>query len=319
MNNNNFVKHLQEVLMLSHNTTFIYNQIDFLWNLINFLGSQYCLLNPEMFTNKSEYTKKSKEETISIVQDFFDKNNMNISIRELINNNTLKFMDEKRLNELEQYHCDGLCYLSKDNAPVIETSIRNSFCDALILIHEIIHYTTLKSHGEFNRDLLTEASSYAFELILCDENKEKQKEDYKRHLIEIADIVFSTINRVYPSYKMINLLRQKEDISQNLYTELYSEDNFEEIYNDYNNFPREFGLLLKETWTIIGTSLGIYMYEEYCKDKNFINQIKTFNQNIGKLPWPESLVIINIKSTEELKEAIISSTESFLSKIKKES
>ena len=147
--------------------SFVLDEIENLWNLSNYIYYKYVEVIKNIKFEKYDFSYVSLEENISLAQQFLDKHNIKISIKELIANGNIvfKIIDEKIK--------DGKSYYDKDNKKMIEIYLHNNIIDSCILIHEIMHYLNQpESKRNFVSDLLTESLSYGMEFIYIEELKQ---------------------------------------------------------------------------------------------------------------------------------------------------
>ena len=71
--------------------SFILDEIENLWNLLNYIYSNYLEVLKSVEFEKNDISFVSLEENISMAQQFFDKYHINISIKDMIKTNILTF------------------------------------------------------------------------------------------------------------------------------------------------------------------------------------------------------------------------------------
>ena len=71
--------------------SFVLDEIDNLWNLLNYIYFNYLEALKRTEFEKIDASNVSLEENIFMAQQFFDKNHINVSIKELIDSGKLIF------------------------------------------------------------------------------------------------------------------------------------------------------------------------------------------------------------------------------------
>ena len=288
--------------------SFILDEIENLWNLLNYIYSNYSEVLKRVEFEKYDFSYVSLEENISLAQQFLDKHNISVSIKKLIANGNIvfKIIDEKIK--------DGKSYYDKDNKKMIEIYLHNNIIDSCIIIHEIMHYLNQpESKRNFVSDLLTESLSYGIEFIYIEELKDTSYyNDMNIFMRFVARTILKYMDKVYYCYKLILLYKKEKDISLKVYNNVFKDKNYEKTINFFEEYVKEKNLVVKDTWNVLGYLIAIYILETYKKDNNFIKILMEYNKAINEKSYQECLSIIGLNIYTELLDKIKLSTNSFL-------
>lgn len=302
-------------LSFFHNRSFIIENIENLWNLTNYIGSSFSKYIGDKYNIELNYSKNSLNETISLVQAFFEKYDINININQMIENKTLKLIQnsEKLTDKFYGNKLDGMSYYDENGARVVEVILDGTIYDAIIIIHELMHYFN-QPNDQRNEvsDLLTESISYGMELIFCEELKNTEYEkDSQLHFKCLEKVLYNFAYNSYYIYKIVYLYKIKGDITEEKYNELFDDGSYLSTMDKFDEYIDEKGSIFYDTWYILGLPLAIYFFEQYKKDHSTIQYIKDLNDNINDKNLEQCFSLININSVSEFKEKIKESVESF--------
>ena len=303
--------------------SFILDNIEDFYKLTLFLNYHYSKidLNIDLNNKKNNYPHVSTDDTIKIVQDFLNNHNININLNEMLENNTL-ITQKTFVNKIKdsEIFSNGKCYYDeKDNLEKIIITTNDTLYDSFILVHELMHYLNEpKGKRSFTSDLLTESISYAFELIFYDNlENTKYASTSKVYLFEIIKLIIYYAKEMSYIYKVILLYKHQKGLSQENYNKEFNDENYELTMKKFKEFCVNERLVIYDSWYIIAFPLAIYMFDEYQKDKKFINNIIMFNNSINNKELNECLKILNINDIIDLKRKIEESTPNFLKYIEK--
>ena len=293
--------------------SFILDEIENLWNLSNYIYYKYVEVIKNIKFEKYDFSYVSLEENISLAQQFLDKHNIKISIKELIANGNIvfKIIDEKIK--------DGKSYYDKDNKKMIEIYLHNNIIDSCILIHEIMHYLNQpESKRNFVSDLLTESLFYGMEFIYIEELKQiKYSNDLSMFMKFGTPTILKYMDKVYYCYKLILIYKKEKDISLEAYSKIFQDNNFEKTIDYFEKYVKEHNFVVEDTWNVIGFPIAIYILETYKKDSSIIKKLMKYNDAINEKSYQECLNIIGLNIETEFTNKIKLSTASFLSSLTK--
>ncbi len=293
--------------------SFILDEIENLWNLSNYIYYKYVEVIKNIKFEKYDFSYVSLEENISLAQQFLDKHNIKISIKELIANGNIvfKIIDEKIK--------DGKSYYDKDNKKMIEIYLHNNIIDSCILIHEIMHYLNQpESKRNFVSDLLTESLFYGMEFIYIEELKQiKYSNDLSMFMKFGTPTILKYMDKVYYCYKLILIYKKEKDISLEAYSKIFQDNNFEKTIDYFEKYVKEHNFVVEDTWNVIGFPIAIYILETYKKDSSIIKKLMKYNDAINEKSYQECLDIIGLNIETEFTNKIKLSTASFLSSLTK--
>lgn len=276
----------------------LYGKKEFVLNNIKNIFEVVKILEKKRYTQTlyNSTITVNKEDAIKMAQDFLYKNNININIRELIDDNTLSF--KKEFNEKDE---DGTSsFDEKQNKKIISVNETNNLLMPIVLTHEILHYTNQPNDN--NRpnasEFLTEVVSYSYELIFLDNLLETEyKEDAIRLMNNVLHSLTSCAFFNYSPILSIKLMKENKKLDKRKIEEKLP-------IKDYINEMRECimnkRIISKEVWNIIGFFLAIYSYIEYKKDNNFINKLFKLNNSLNEKTFVECLSIIDINSMNDI-------------------
>ena len=293
--------------------SFILDEIENLWNLSNYIYYKYIDVIKNIKFEKYNFSYVSLEENISLAQQFLDKHNISVSIKELIANGNIvfKIIDEKIKDEKSYY--------DKDNKKMIEIYLHNNIIDSCILIHEIMHYLNQpESKRNFVSDLLTESLSYGMEFIYIEELKQiKYGNDLSMFMKFGIPTILKYMDKVYYCYKLILIYKKEKDISLEAYSKIFQDNNFEKTIDYFEKYVKEHNFIVEDTWNVIGFPIAIYILETYKKDSSIIKKLMKYNDAINEKSYQECLDIIGLNIETEFTDKVKLSTASFLSSLTK--
>lgn len=296
--------------------SFILDEIENLWNLSNYIYYKYVEVIKNIKFEKYDFSYVSLEENISLAQQFLDKHNINVSIKELIANGNIIF---KKIDDRTTKSKDGISYYDKDNKRVIEIYLHNNIIDSCILIHEIMHYLNQpESKRNFVSDLLTESLSYGMEFIYIEELKQiKYGNDLSMFMKFGVPTILKYMDKVYYCYKLILIYKKEKDISLETYSKFFNDNNYEKTIDYFEEYVKEHNLVVEDTWNVIGFPIAIYILETYKKDSSIIKKLMKYNDAINEKSYQECLDIIGLNIETEFTDKVKLSTASFLSSLTK--
>lgn len=298
------------------NNPFVFDEIENLWNLINYLENKYEKFCDVHIDKKTSYTKLDEKECISLAQKFFDNHNINLNINQLIQNGTiiLKKKDSEKTDEFYYSNLDGSSYYDENNNRKLVVVMKGTILDCASLIHEIMHYRNQPTgKRNFVNDLLTESLSSVMELIFFEDlSNTIYNADRSLYFRLFEKLIYIYAYQIYYIYKIILLYKRENDISKEKYDKIFINGKYEQALETFEMYVSQKRSVLRDTWMIIGLPLAIYMLDEYKKNKNFFELLEQFNTAINEKSIEECLCIININSREELVNKIKNSTNSFI-------
>ena len=310
---NTYKEWFENMSFFSFNS-FILDEIENLWNLSNYIYNKYIDVIKEINFQPHNFSYVSLEENISLAQQFLDKHNINVSIKELIANGNIIF---KKIDDKTTKSKDGTSYYDKDNKRVIEIYLNNNVIDSCILIHEIMHFLNQpESKRDFVSDLLTESLSYGMEFIYIEELKQiKYSNDLNIFMKFVVPTILKCMDKVYYCYKLVLLYKKEKDISLEAYNKVFKDNNYEKTIDRFEEYVKEHNLVVRDTWNVLGFPIAIYILETYKKDKSIIKKLMEYTKAINEKSYQECLSIIGLNIAAEFIDKIKSSTSSFLASL----
>ncbi len=310
---NTYKEWFENMSFFSFNS-FILDEIENLWNLSNYIYDKYIDVIKRIEFQPHNFSYVSLEENISLAQQFLDKHNINVSIKELIANGNIIF---KKIDDKTTKGKDGTSYYDEDNKRIIEIYLNNNVIDSCILIHEIMHFLNQpESKRDFVSDLLTESLSYGMEFIYIEELKQiKYSDDLNIFMKFGVPTILKCMDKVYYCYKLILLYKKKKDISLETYNKVFKDNNYEKTIDRFEEYVKEHNLIVRDTWNVLGFPIAIYILERYKKDKSIIKKLMKYNEAINEKSYQECLSIIGLNIANEFINKIKSSTSSFLASL----
>lgn len=305
------VKYIEDLVrskQLYRDNDFIYENAEKLFNLIRLIEKRYMTIEPFNLN-----CKMTLEEAIKNATDFFNDNNININIEELINDGTINFVDSNMSRNQ-----DGTSYYDEDaKRKLVELRKREDILMLVVLIHELMHYYNQPNDNNrtFSSEYLTEVISYSCELISIDKYIDtKYKEDVQKIIKNIFYSLLSCANFMYSSILSLCIYKNNNKISKE---EIEKYINFERYKQEMSNYIKERHNLSKDLWNLIGYYLAIYNYVQYKKDSNHLNKIIELNDNINEKDLLDCLKIIEINSMEEVASKGLESLDEYIEYINK--
>ena len=256
-------------------------------------------------TDWNKIKKSTFIEYAPIIDKFYKELNININLNELIENGTIDLYT-RSLEELIEVKGKCLNGFNDYEGKYKTVYIYNNglITDSITLVHELSHY---RNQPDIKRNqvnnLFTEALAFTEELIYLDyiDNLGYTYESniFKHRIIETF---YYIIVDTYPLVKLHLLYNEIGKISKEDYELLFKMNDYDNIINTFkeiikdtktniNNFDKDIlnnkeimdklnDNFISDIMYILAAPLSIYMYEEYKKDNNFINNIKLLNDTL---------------------------------------
>lgn len=286
-----YIENLINSKQLYGNKEFVLNNIENIFEIIKIIDKKrytQTIYNPT--------TPINKDDAIKMAQDFLYKNNINVNIKELIDNNTLSF--KKEYNDIDEYGSSS--FDKEQNKKIISVNETNNLLMPIVLVHEILHYTNQPDDNKRSdaSEFLTEAVSYSYELIFLDDLLESEfKEDAIRSINNVLHSLTVCAFDNYSPTLSIKLMKENKKLDKNKIEEKLP---IQDYINEMRKCIMNKRIIAKEVWTLIGYFLAIYNYIEYKKDNNFINKLYKLNNSLNEKTFLECLSIIDINSMDDI-------------------
>jgi len=287
---------------LIKNLKFFYITADKIFNII------YKYKDKVNFTTLSK--KVQLKTTYSLTQDFLNKMNIPLSIEDLIKNNNLVIKSSSTSEGTN---------LIKDNKNTILFSYNLTIADPIILLHEILHFYNMPpslKRSNIN-DYITEEISYAYEYIFAYQliKIPKYKIDVTKFLVNEITSLFNCSDITYYIFKILYVYNKEADIKKENYLKLYPTSKQYNICLSklYKSIISETNIH-KYVWLLLGISGGIYLYQEYLKDNDYLSTIEKLNTLILKndIIWQDIFNTLNLKDANDLINNVQTSLDNFL-------
>ena len=306
----NYKDWFENLSFFSYNS-FVLDEIENLWNLLNYIYTNYSEVLKRIEFEKNDISYVGLEENISMVQQFFDKHNINVSIKELIESG--KFIFKKR-DEFFSKEPSGYSYYDQEKNKKIEILLENKIIDGCVIIHEIMHYLNQPEiERNFVSDLLTESISYGTEFIYVEELKQSSYNNEANKFMKVAaSAICKLMDKTYYIYKLILLYKKEKDISLEAYNKVFKDNDYERMLEVFEQYANEKKFIIRDTWNVLGYPIAIYILETYKKDNDFIKILMEYNKAINEKSYQECLDIIGLNIDTEFVDKIKLSTNSFL-------
>lgn len=297
-----------ELMKLFDEKTVLYQNIDKLLYLINFLKENVgdYIGNIDVTPNLNRLSKASEDEKDKLIEDFYQYIGSNISLKEmkLVAETTEPEIKDQEDEELllVRASLSGTSYYDEDkhekHAIVHDTGL---VLDSVAWVHEFKHLDNqpnkIRNEVSF---LLTESISFTEELIYDDYLKELgysyESALSKYDFLSNLSVYFEDAD---PIIKLFKLFLEKGRINKLDYYELFNDDNIEDLLSEalplLTDDPDD---ILKSIRYTVACALSIYMYNEYKKDKSFMEIINELNKSINEKSLEECLSIIGITNLD---------------------
>ncbi|MDD3241879.1 MAG: hypothetical protein PHQ64_03840 [Bacilli bacterium] len=314
----NFYKKILDDKSFYGNNNFVIDNIETIFSLVRYIGTKYRFICDDKYIKKHDYKEILLDESISLAQNFFNEHSISINVEDLIKNNILVFNNsEKRVDPFYNFKASGVSYY-EENLKKINVDLEYNLFDSMIIIHEIMHYLNQPDNDRnINNHLLTEALSFGVEAIYIDSKIDTEyKNDAIDSLNNLARSNYMQMNIGYDLYKIIYLYKEKKDITKSAYDEMFSDDNYERMIDNFDKYILTKKTIFNYTWNVLGYPLAVYLYEEYKENNHFIKNILEFNKSLFDNDFNFSLKVIGLDNLSMTKEKIEKSTELFIERIK---
>lgn len=280
------------------------------------LGNYIANNNEQINWDRIE--KSTFIEYIPLIEKFYKKLNIDTDINKLIENGTINLYP-KSTEELEETKKQGKSLNGTNKYQkghkVVDVYNNGLITDSITLVHEISHY---RNQPDIKRNqvnnLFTEALAFAEEFIYLDYLKSMGYE-YETNIIKnkVTETFFFIAADTYPLVKLHLLFRKLGEISEENYIYLFKYNDYKDIVgvlkdiineqnNNITNFDKDIlnnkeimdklnDNFISDIMYILAAPLSIYMYEEFKKDNNFINNIKLLNDTLMNINTNNKTVV----------------------------
>lgn len=303
-------------LSFFQNNTFILEEIEDLWNLVNYIGYKYQMFCNYEISDLEKYSDVTIKEIIDLSQNFFDDHDIKLDIKKLIKNKTLtlNYKVNKKTDDFLEMVSDGISYYDKDNERKVEVDIGHNIYDSIIIVHELMHYLNQPNKKRnFVSDLLTEAISYGAELIFCEDLKGTTYNVDRILYFKLAQkTMYNYMFSMHPIYKIVLLYKNKNDLSEKSYHELFGDDEYKKTIEKFEKYVSLKKNIIRDTWYVLGLPISIYILTEYQKESNFILKLKNTSDSINNLSLKDCLVVLGFQDKQDFINKIKCSTEEFI-------
>ena len=275
--------------------SFVLDNIEILYDLINYIARSY---ENYIHINKTDidYTKFTLEDNLPLVQEFFNRHGFNLNLDKMIKNGNIIFDHFDKKRDYYGAKTDGSSYYGADNKKIVSINVNSSLYDGIVLTHEIMHYLNQPDDKRgIVSDLLTEACSFASELVFCDEIKDMgYVNDYKLCLLYIMNTIYKMAIDINPIYKIIYLYKMSGKINSCAYDKIFNDGKYSIVMDRFNEYTDLRCNVFRDTWYIIGIPIAIYLYLETKHDKSNFKYIKILNDNLNQKGFFECLSLIDM-------------------------
>lgn len=180
---------------------------------------------------------------------------------------------------------------------MVNTCNNGLIVDSIILVHELSHLRDQPEKGRrLTSDLLTEALAFTDELIFLDYLEELGYVDdvnmFKNYLYNQC---YRLTIRAKSLFKLGIVFSNFSNLSPESF-ELYFNDleTYENDVEELVKHPKNAQHFLIDAWYTMGYCLSTYMYYEYKKDPEFIENIKFLHTAINETDVLSCLKIMNL-------------------------
>lgn len=307
ININNFVKSFLEY---HSNEKLLFSNLRIFYELAIFNVKHifdYCENNCQEI-DWNRITRLTFDERKNLVNIFFKRIGVDFNINDIIEEKIFIYEKVEYINCLEK--CDDRFLLygfngynkhtGKKEIKVLDTGF---ITDVIVWVHEISHYLNQPdySRGEVN-DLFTECLAFTCELLFTDYLSEIGYV-YESNIMKymILTTFFSFSCKCYVFSKIYLLFQTISDTSKESYRKVYTYDyDYDKLREKFEDeIFKDQDAIFNALYYTLAAPLSIYMYEEYKKDNNFINNIKRLNDGINDKTVLECLNIIGLTNYDE--------------------
>ena len=305
-------------LTFFNGNSFILDNIENFRRLINRIG--IFLDNYDLIVHQNGIKSISLDDNLKFVQEFFDGNNIPLDVKSLIKSDVISFtpMEESNIRP-DNFNIinHGSSFKDSNNSRKINIITRNLILDGSTIVHELMHYYNQPiDKRNFTSDLLTEAVSFACELIYIYSilgAKHKINVDDLYMLIERT--LYNYCLHMYHVYKLISLYKKEGTISKDTYDKNYKDNNYNQMIEYFDYYICSGRNIIRDTWYVLCFPLSIYLFEEYKKNNDFFSSIMMLNDNLNFKSFSECMNIIGIKTIDDFFEKIDISLKSYMKNI----
>lgn len=224
----------------------------------------------DKYFNEDNLTKCDLFTQIDYVKKFYQKNNVNLNIEQLIKDGTIhvNFVDNYDLYARNYY--DG-----NNNFKVLDFNYSGHLIDSLCLVHELSHYRNQPDNGRtISNDFITEGLAFYDELLygffLISNGFEIDGNFVIKYFIDICNYI---VGDNWCIFKIIHLFNTLGSVNKENYKLLYEDDYYEislEIIQDFLNTEKNGYALYKKLYYIYGYYVVINLLDKYF-NKNYSN------------------------------------------------
>lgn len=287
----------------------LFNNLDTAFELIVFLINNYeKYINDNKGVDISKISKFNFNDKVTLINDFYQKLGISFDINEIINNGIFdpyiigSNSEETPNLSTATYGWYGFI----NNKPSIEINDNNLITDAAIWVHEISHYRDLPQPKEYThvRDLLTESLAFTEEFIFLDyiDNIGYSYEAAITKLNEFK-MFYQILKNTYLTIKPYIIFDKLGEISRENYLLYFGyDDDYDKVLDYFTSEildTKKYNIIYTYLQYSLAAALSIYMYIEYEKNSNFLNNILTLKEKLKNNNFKECLNTINLSTFNE--------------------
>ncbi len=287
----------------------LFNNLDTAFELIVFLINNYeKYINDNKGVDISKISKFNFNDKVTLINDFYQKLGINFDINKIINNGIFdpyiigSNSEETPNLSTATYGWYGFI----NNKPSIEINDNNLITDAAIWVHEISHYRDLPQPKEYThvRDLLTESLAFTEEFIFLDyiDNIGYSYEAAITKLNEFK-MFYQILKNTYLTIKPYIIFDKLGEISRENYLLYFGyDDDYDKVLDYFTSEildTKKYNIIYTYLQYSLAAALSIYMYIEYEKNSNFLNNILTLKEKLKNNNFKECLNTINLSTFNE--------------------
>ena len=266
---------------------------------------------------KNNYEPMEINNSFEIAQQFFNMHKIKINLKDMYDRKILVFYNDngQRNNQYFGNNSGPTSYqgYNEERGNFVDIILSNNIMDAFAIVHEVTHYMNQPTGPRsLTSDMLTEGISYGIEFIFAQSliNDNFMTEDAKLFIYNCQMEILEYAYKIAPIYRILHVYKNFKKINENNYNKIITNGNYQNDISEFENYMKSDRDYIRDTWNFLGKSISVYFYNEYRKDKNFVNKIIKLNDAINFMSFDYCLQLIDIRNLDDMFYKITDSLES---------